>query len=74
VNITAKKYCTKQIKGGDNPNKIFMNQGSDVEYIVTPFQFLICCLLLPAQVAFFIIHIFPIKTISPPNNNTIPVD
>ena len=36
VNKTVKKYCPKKIKGVDNPNKIFMNHGSDAEYIVTP--------------------------------------
>ena len=35
VNKTVKKYCPKKIKGVDNPNKIFMNQDSDVEPIIT---------------------------------------
>ena len=39
INISVKenatKYCPKQIKGVHNPNTIFTDQGSDIEYIVT---------------------------------------
>ena len=34
---TATKYCPKQINGGVNPNKNFMNHGSDNEYIIDSF-------------------------------------